>query len=190
MGGWVPGPVSTTTSLCPSSPLPTPHGLRPVAPPPPPLWLRSPGQVCVVFHLLPQHEARRREPSCHQGMPIDLGCGTGENICSSDPHRSGWASVPPSRRNVLPGGCAAWGGGRGGPLCHWQREGLCQLGNEVAHQPACRCLRLARLPGSTRCCSQMRFPGNWCGVFLCCFFPFFVLFLLCVSGRGARLQLP
>lgn len=61
---------------------------------------------------------------------------TAEKSCSSDPCRSGWASVLYSRRNILPGGSSRqgrpshsqlglarqWGGGGGG-LCRGRRSG-------------------------------------------------------------------
>lgn len=179
---WVPGPVSTTASLCPSSPPPTPHGLHPVAPPPPPRRLHSPGQVCVVFICFPSMRLGGGNPAAIRECLLTWDVEPERTFAHQTP------AGPAGPRCPLPGGtsCPADAqlgeAGAGGHSAVGSGRALCQLGNEVAHQPACLCLRLARLPGSTRCCFQMRFPGNWCGVF----FPFsFFSFSVCLAeGHG------
>ena len=62
---------------------------------------------------------------------------TGESICSSDPCRSGWASVLFSRRNILPGGSSRLGRPRYSQFSlARQREGLVS-GRRSGHSPHC-----------------------------------------------------
>lgn len=108
---------------------------------------------------------------------------TGENICSSDPCRSSWASALFSRRNILPGGSSRLGRPRPRPALPCLAAGgpCVSVGNEVTYQPACH-PSLARIPCSMRCYFQMCFPWNWCWVFFfLLFFSFLFLLSLCLA---------
>lgn len=128
----------------------------------------------VFFICLPSMRLRAWNLAVIRECLLAWDVETGENICSSDPCRSGWASVLSSRRNTLPRGSSCLGRPRSWPaLPRLAAGGPCVSGGKgVTYQPACCRLSLARIPCSMRCCFQLCFPGSRCGFFSISFFVF------------------